>query len=184
MRVMLWASIILTAVISGVPTSAHQSQTLQPPQDCENAPPDAVLQIPAPAGYWMRIICTPTGHTLAPASGDAWQIHQDARSSSIPAGGDGTGGPNSSYFVKATVRETTGTDSIWAQDLFANGAGLPVPPEAHRTYALDLTDNHGNRNRIYVFVGDEGPVAGVACLRSCDNTVTVTVVHPEAAPME
>jgi hypothetical protein len=171
-------------MMTGASAWAHQSETLQPAQDCESAPADAVLQLPAPAGYWMRIICTPTGHTLAPASGDAWQIHQDARWNSIPAGGKDTGGPNGSYFVKATVSETTGTDNIWAQGLFANGAGFPVPSEAHHTYALDLTDNHDNRTRVYVFVGDEGPVAGVACLRSCENTVTVTVVHPEGTPME
>jgi len=184
MRFIFRALVVLTAAIIGAPAWAHQSETLQPSQDCENAPADAVLRLPAPAGYWMRIICTPTGHTLAPASGDAWQIHQDARWNSIPAGGNGTGGPNDSYFVKATVNETTGADNVWAQQLFAKAAGFPVPSEVHRTFALDLTDNRGNRTRIYVFVGDEGPVAGVACLRSCENTVTVTVVHPEATPME
>ena len=56
--------------------------------------------------------------------------------------------------------------------------------EVLKTYALDLTDNRGNMTRIYIFLGSEGPVAGVACLRSCERTVTVTVVHPETTPME
>jgi hypothetical protein len=29
-------------------------------------------------GHWMRIVCTDTGHTIAPISGDAWQIIDDA----------------------------------------------------------------------------------------------------------
>jgi hypothetical protein len=173
------------AALIVMPVAAHQSTTLQPPQDCENAPADAVLQLPAPAGYWMRIICTPTGHTLAPASGDAWQIHQDARLSGIPAGGGAGHGPNDSYFVKAAVKETTGTDDSWAQQLFERRAGFAVPDEVLKTYALDLTDNRGNMTRVYVFLSAEGPVAGVACLRSCEDTVTVTVVHAEAGtPME
>src|SRR5262245_46112107 len=184
MRMIVRASVVLAAAIASMSALAHQSETLQPPQDCENAPADAVLQLPAPAGYWMRIICTATGHTLAPASGDAWQIHQDARWSGIPAGGNAAGRPNDPYFVKAAVNATTGEDNKWAQQLFTKGAGLPVPEEVHQTYALDLTDNHGNMTRVYVFVGEEGPVAGVACLRSCERTVTVTVVHPEATPME
>jgi hypothetical protein len=184
MRVIVQASVVLAAAIAGMSALAHQSETLQPPQDCENAPADAVLQLPAPAGYWMRIICTATGHTLAPASGDAWQIHQDARWSGIPAGSGTAGGPNDWYFVKAAVEEATGSDDAWAEQLFAQQAGFSLPDEVLKTYALDLTDNRGNMTRIYIFLGPEGPVAGVACLRSCERTVTVTVVHPEATPME
>jgi hypothetical protein len=177
-------ALILPLVAAITPVAAHQPDTLQPPQDCETAPGNAVLQLPAPAGYWMRIICTPTGHTLAPAAGDAWQIHQDARLSGIPAGG-GTQGPNDSYFVSAAVKETTGTDDSWAQQLFERRAGFSVPDEVVKTYALDLTDNRGNRTRVYIFLGAEGPIAGVACLRSCEDTVTVTVVHAEVGtPIE
>ena len=184
MQILVRAAILLVAAIIGMPVVAHQTETIQPPEGCENAPADAILQLPAPAGYWMRIICTDTGHTLAPASGDAWQIHQDARWSGIPAGSGTTGRPNDWYFVKAAVKETTGSDDAWAHQLFAQQAGFSLPDEVAKTYALDLTDNRGNMTRIYIFLGPEGPVAGVACLRSCERTVTVTVVHPETTPME
>jgi hypothetical protein len=170
---------LLAAAMLGGPAAAHQLETVQGPADCENAPADAILQLPAPAGYWMRILCTDTGHTLVPVSGDAWQIHQDARSTGIPAAGGAASGPNDWYFVSAAVRETTGEDNTWTQGLFARRAGFPVPGDVRHTYAVDLTDNRGNMNRIYIFLDESGPIAGIACLRSCANTVTVTVVHPE-----
>jgi len=184
MRAVATLLILLAAAVAGSLAAAHQPETLQPPQDCGSVPADAILQLPAPAGYWMRIVCTDTGHALAPASGDAWEIHQDSRWSGIPAGDGVAGGPNDWYFVKAAVRETTGTDDSWAQQLFAQRAGFSVPADVRQTYALDLTDNRGNMNRIYIFLDEEGPVAGVACLRSCERTVTVMVIHPEAVPME
>jgi hypothetical protein len=178
-------SMLLAAAIVCEPVAAHQAETLQPPENCENAPADAVLELPAPAGYWMRIVCTETGHALAPASGDAWEIHQDARWAGIPAAGSEAGGSNDWYFIKAAVKETTGTDDVWAQQLFERQAGFPVPGGVRQTYALDVTDNRGNISRVYVFLGEDGPVAGVACLRSCESTVTVTVTHAEmGTPLE
>jgi len=178
------ASIPLLAAIIGMPVAAHQSTTLQQSQDCESAPADAILQLPAPVGYWIRIVCTATGHALAPASGDAWEVHQDARWAGIPAGFGAAGGRNELYFVKAAVHEVGGSDEIWAEQLFAQRAGFALPDGARKTYALDLTDNRGSQGRVYIFAGDEGPVAGVACLSTCEQTVTVTVTHPEATPME
>lgn len=184
MRMLTQTLILLTAAVIGSRVAAHQSETLQPPQNCENAPADAILQLPPPAGYWTRIVCTDSGHALAPADGDAWEIHQDSRSSGIAAAGGAAGGPNDWYFVKASVKETTGTDQDWAKQLFEQSAGFPVPDEVKQAYALDLADNKGSMTRVYVFLGQEGPIAGVACLRSCDQTVTVTITHPTATPME
>jgi hypothetical protein len=165
--------------LNAAPLAAHDARTIQPPEGCESAPPDAILELPAPVGYWARIVCTPTGHTLAPASGDAWQIKEDSRAAGIEAGsGDGSG-PNDAYFIAAAVHETSGSDLAWAKQLFAQKAGEDLPEGVRETYALDLTDNKTNLLRIYVFVGADGPLAGVACLRSCENTVTVIVTHAE-----
>ena len=49
-----------------------------------------------------------------------------------------------------------------------------------KAYTVDLTDNRGDMDRIYVFRGADGPIAGIACLGSCERTITVTVTHPEA----
>jgi hypothetical protein len=69
--------------------------------------------------------------------------------------------------------------------LFEQRAGFPVPAGVRQTEALDLTDNRGNMIRASIFVGDDGPTAGVACMHSCETSVTVTVTHPEAGtPME
>ena len=171
--------ILALAAIVGGSAAAHEAETLQAPVGCETAPADAILQLPPPAGYWMRVICTDTGHTLAPASGDAWQIHQDARWAGIPAG-DEAGGPNDSYFVAAAVREASPDDGAWAERLFARRAGFAVPGEVIQIYTVDLTDNRGDMDRIYVFRGADGPIAGIACLGSCERTITVTVTHPEA----
>jgi len=174
---------VALAVLSATPLAAHDSKTIQPPEGCENAPPDAILELPAPVGFWTRIVCTPTGHTLAPASGDAWQIKEDSRAAGIEAGG-GDGGVDSAYFIAAAVHETEGTDLNWAKQLFARKSGAALPDGVRKTYALDLTDNRTNLIRIYIFTGESGPIAGVACLRSCENTVTVIVSHAEAVPMD
>ena len=75
--------------LSAVPLAAQDLRTIQPAEGCEAAPPDAVLELPAPVGYWARIVCTPTGHTLAPAAGDAWEIKEDLRAAGIEAGAGG-----------------------------------------------------------------------------------------------
>lgn len=180
----LFSIVVMAAAAAGGTAVAHEAETLQEPVDCGNAPADAILQLPAPAGYWMHIICTDTGHTLAPASGDAWQIHQDARWTGIPAAAGAAGGPNEWYFTAAAVRKANSEDADWAQRLFARRAGFTVPGDVQETYTVDVTDNHGNMTRIYVFRGEDGPIAGFACLRSCSNTVTVTVTHPEIVTPE
>jgi hypothetical protein len=165
--------------LSAAPLAAQESGTIQPAEGCEAAPADAILELPAPVGYWARIVCTPTGHTLAPASGDAWQIKEDSRASGIEAGSGDGGGPNDAYFIAAAVNETSGSDLAWAKQLFAQKAGEDLTDGVRETYALDLTDNRTNLIRIYIFAGADGPLAGVACLRSCENTVTVIVTHAE-----
>lgn len=165
--------------LSAAPLAGQGSGTIQPAEGCATAPPDAILELPAPVGYWARIVCTPTGHTLAPASGDAWQIKEDSRASGIEAGSGDGGNPNDAYFIAAAVNKTSGSDLAWARQLFAQKAGEDLPEGIRETYALDLTDNMMNLLRIYIFTGEDGPVAGVACLRSCENTVTVIVTHAE-----
>lgn len=170
-----------------VPTAdAHVEKTPQPPIDCDGAPADAVLQLPVPAAYWMRIICTDGGHTLAPISGDAWQIIQDDRRLTIAAADDPAraGGRHGSYFVSAEVKELGAGDDAAVRDLFAATADRSLLEPVQRTYALQLTDNHGGKDTVYIFLDDEGPVAGMACINSCDKTVTVAVVHPEVGAVE
>ncbi len=166
-------------VFSGaVPVAAQDSKTIQPAEGCEGAPAEAVLELPAPVGYWARIVCTPSGHTLAPAAGDAWEIKEDSRAAGIEAGAGG-GDTEDGYFIAASVHEATGTDLVWAKQLFAQKSGADLPDGVGETYALDLTDSSTNLIRIYIFAGADGPLAGVACLRSCENTVTVIVTHAE-----
>jgi hypothetical protein len=171
--------VVALVFLSAVPLSAHDAKIIQPAEGCEAAPADAVLELPAPVGYWARIICTPTGHTLAPASGDVWEIKEDSRAAGIGAGAGGGGEAEGGYFIAASAHEATGTDLAWAKQLFAQKSGAALPDGVRETYALDLTDNKTNLMRIYFFDGAEGPVAGVACLRSCENTVTVIVTHAE-----
>lgn len=168
------------------PAAAHQEETVQPPIDCAGAPADAVLELPAPAGYWMRVICTEDGHTLAPIEGDAWQIIQDDRRLTIAAADDPAraGGRHGSYFVSAEVKELGAGDDAAVRDLFAATADRSLLEPVQRTYALQLTDNHGGKDTVYIFLDDEGPVAGMACINSCDKTVTVAVVHPEVGAVE
>ena len=164
--------------LNAAPLAAQDSKAIQPAEGCEAAPPDAVLELPAPVGYWARIVCTPTGHTLAPAPGDVWEIKEDSRATGIDAGAGGDAAEGG-YFIAASVHEAIGTDLAWAKQLFAQKSGAALPDGVRETYALDLTDNKTNLLRIYFFDGAKGPVAGVACLRSCENTVTVIVTHAE-----
>lgn len=185
MRRLALAAAILVAAMMATAT-AHQEKSPQPPIDCDGAPADAVLQLPVPAAYWMRIICTERGHTLAPISGDAWQIIQDDRELTIAAADDpdNTEGRHGAYFVAAEVKELDAQDDAAARDLFTATADRSLLEKARRSYVLQLVDNHGGRDSVYIFLDDQGPVAGVACINSCDKTVTVGVVHPEVEPVE
>jgi hypothetical protein len=88
--------ILVLSLAAAMPFShaaiAHQAKAPVPAAGCEGAPPHAVLTLPAPASHWMRIVCTDTGHTVAPISGDAWQIVHDERAFTIAAA-DGSGTP-------------------------------------------------------------------------------------------
>jgi hypothetical protein len=145
------------------------------------APRDAVLSLPAPAGYWMRIVCTDNGHTLAPIPGDAWQIVQDSHPLSISAASaDGAKrGRHGSYFVSAAVERLSKTNASVAQARFSKRGGLELPQPIRATYAVYLTSNNSERDTIYVFLAQSGPVAGLACLATCEKTIAAMVIHPE-----
>jgi hypothetical protein len=140
-----------------------------------------MLILPVPASYWMRIICTETGHTLAPIPGDAWEIVQDSRPLTISAAPEGAGKSerHSFYFVGAVVERLHKADANMARTRFAEKAGFALPQSAQSAFAVYLTSNSGERDTIYVFLDKDGPVAGLACLGSCERTVTATVIHPK-----
>ena len=72
-------------LIEQIVKSFRTGEAPVPAEGCEGAPAHAVLTLPAPASHWMRIVCTDTGHTVAPISGDAWQIVHDERAFTIAA---------------------------------------------------------------------------------------------------
>jgi hypothetical protein len=161
---------------------AHELNKPLPPAGCEGAPADAVLELPAPAAYWMQIVCMESGHTLAPIPGDAWLIRQDSRTFSISAesGAEDSGAAQESYFVSIGLNDLTQAQKHEAPALFRERAGAPIGQPFKDVASLTLVGNRGRQTTLYVFVGEEGPVAGLACLGSCDKTVAVSVVHPEA----
>jgi hypothetical protein len=179
-RTALIASVAAAAVLSAQPAHAHQAKAPVPAYGCDGAPADAVLVLPAPAGHWMRIVCTETGHTLAPIPGDAWQIVQDSRPLTISAAPEQprTAGRHGSYFVGAAVERLRKDAADVARARFVEKAGFELPPIA-AAYAVYLTTNSGERDAIYVFLDASGPAAGLACLGTCEKTVAATVTHPE-----
>lgn len=185
-RPLLAAAVLCLQMMGAMPSLAHQEKSPQPAIDCDGAPADAVLQLPPPAGHWLRVICTDRGHTLAPISGDAWQIIQDDRELTIAAADDpaNANGRHGSYFVAAEVRELDAADGAAARELFGATADPSLLEPARQAYVLQLADNHGGKDSVYIFLDDQGPIAGVACINTCDKTVTVSVIHPEVEPVE
>lgn len=167
---------IFALAVSVFATSAiaHESKTALPAEDCENAPADAVLTLPAPATYWMQIVCTESGHTLAPIPGDAWLIREDSRTFAVSAE-DAT----DSYFVSVEMAPITQEQKIGAHDLFVRKTGEAVDAAFSEVVSLKLIGSRGRETTLYVFVGDEGPVAGMACVGDCEHSVAVTVIHPQ-----
>jgi hypothetical protein len=179
--------ILLLSLVTAMPFSpaaiAHQTEAPVPAADCEGAPADAVLTLPAPAGHWMRIVCTDTGHTIAPISGDAWQIIDDARPFAITASdSSGTPGRHSSYFVSARVERLNEANGDAVRARFASKADFALPESVRAIYGVYFLSNTGKRDTIYVFVDRDGPVAGLACLGSCATTGIATVTHAEEEP--
>jgi hypothetical protein len=129
----------------------------------------------------MRIVCTENGHTLAPIPGDAWQIVQDSRPLTISAAPEGGAmqGRHSSYFVAAVVERLSKANAAAAQARFSERAGIELPQPISATYAIYLTSSSAERDAIYVFLDKSGPMAGLACLGTCEKTVAAMVVHPE-----
>ena len=176
--------LILAATAPLAPAAiAHQAKTAAPAEGCEGAPAHAVLTLPAPASHWMRIVCTDTGHTVAPISGDAWQIVHDERAFTMAAADNGgTAGRHSSYFVSARVERLNKANAEAARARFAGKADAGLLHDAKAVYAVYFLSSTGRRDTIYVFADKEGPVAGLACLGSCAKTVVATVTHAEVEP--
>jgi hypothetical protein len=181
MRAIFTAFVLAVAILAPDAVRAHQASSPVPAYGCDGAPADAILVLPAPAGYWMRVVCTDTGHTLAPIPGDAWQIVQDSRPLTISAAPpEGPlGGRHGSYFVAAAVERLSKANAAVAQARFFEKAGLAVPEPIWATYAVYLTTNSAERDAIYVFLDKSGPVAGLACIATCQKTVAAMVIHPE-----
>jgi len=175
------ALIVAAAIVAAQTGHAHQAKAPVPAYGCDGAPAEAILMLPAPAGYWMRIVCTETGHTLAPIPGDAWQIVQDSRPLTISAAPEQSRMPgrHSSYFVGAAVERLSKASDDVARARFSEKAGFELPQSIAATYAIYLTSNSAERDTIYVFLDESGPVAGLACLATCEKTVAATVIHPE-----
>ncbi len=179
--------VLLLSLAAAMPFSpaaiAHQSKTAVPAEGCEGAPAHAVLTLPAPASHWMRIVCTDTGHTVAPIAGDAWQIVHDERAFTIAAAdGSGTPGRHSSYFVSARVERLNKANAEVARARFASKADTALLDSARTVYAVYFLSSTGRRDTIYVFANEGGPVAGLACVGSCAKTVVATVTHAEVEP--
>jgi len=181
MRVIFTALAVAAALLCPHVLRAHQAGSPVSAYGCEGAPAGAVLKLPVPAGRWMRIVCTDDGHTLAPIPGDAWQIVQDSRPLTIPAApaNGAAGGRHSSYFVAASVERLSKAAAAAAQARFTERAGIDLPQPVKATYAVYLTSNSAEKDAIYVFLDKSGPMAGLACLATCDNTVAAMVIHPE-----
>jgi len=160
---------------------APQAKAQEPDSGCEGAPAHAVLTLPKPANHWMRIVCT---DTIAPVSGDAWQIIHDQRPFAIAAAesGSGTTGRHGSFFVSARVERLNKAAADVARARFASKADIPLPEAARTTYAVYFLSNTGRRDTIYVFLDKDEPVAGLACIGSCATTVVATVTHAEVEP--
>jgi hypothetical protein len=118
---------------------------------------------------------------LAPIPGDAWQIVQDSRPLTISAAlSEGPlDGRHSSYFIAVAVERLSKASAAAAQARFFEKAGLALPGPIRTTYAVYITNNSAERNAIYVFLDKNSPVAGLACLATCEKTVAAMVIHPE-----
>lgn len=151
---------------------------------CEGAPPTAVLTLPKPANRWMRIVCTDTGHTIAPVSGDSWQIIHDGRPFSISAAADGStaAGRHISYFVSARVERLDKTNAGVVRARFAGKSDVALPDAVDDIYAVYFLSNTGRHDTIYVFLNEKRPVAGLACVGNCDHVVIATVTRAEVEP--
>jgi hypothetical protein len=175
----------LAAAMSFAPAAiAHQAKAPAPAEGCEGAPAHAVLTLPAPASHWMRIVCTDTGHTVAPIAGDAWQIIHDQRPFTIAAAdsGSGTTGRHSSFFVSIRAEQLNKANAAVARARFASKTDVPLPESARAVYAVYFLSNTGRRDTIYIFLDKDEPAAGLACLGSCATTVVATVTHAEEEP--
>ena len=163
---------------------ADRARAQEPGAGCEGAPPTAVLTLPKPANRWMRIVCTETGHTVAPVSGDSWQIIHDSRPFSISAADDGgtATGRHISYFVSARVERLNKANAGAVRARYASNADIALPDTVRAIYAVYFLSNLGRRDTIYVFLDKERPVAGLACVGNCDHVVIATVTHAEVEP--
>lgn len=144
-----------------------------PPVNCEDAPTEAVIQVPEPASALALVFCAPSGHVLAPTDGFLW-IGPDRKpfffNASSLRGQVKGGSKNGSYFTRAVARTLSGESLEKARGMyrveFSEGA-----PENTSVTQLDLDANSGIRYNIFFYTMNGKVDRVIGCVDRCDTSV-------------
>lgn len=149
----------------------------QPPADpfaeitipCTSAPDDAVLNVPAPANRWARLICTRYGHMAVAGSGLSWTFPDSAQPLFLPAQ-EVQDAPkeiaHQAYFADIDAWKTDFEEGVRIRGEHAKfverEAGAPEP----EVIKLRLTNQDGARHTLYI-LDWTSRAAGLLCLDEC-----------------
>ena len=151
--------------------------------DCGNAPPDAVMKLPAPLSKWGQISCTPLGHMLTSHEGWIWIMPDASGTVLIPAQELENAKETTSaesYFTRIDVAQVKGEEYDAAYGAFHIGFDdKEVKPDAYR---VELTSVSGRTVRMFFFDYDSY-AWGMTCPgNKCDTDTRFMILDKNHKP--
>ena len=145
---------------------------------CAGSPPEAVLNVPAPADRFVHVLCTKYGHVLAPTAGWFWTPPGKLSPTFYPAQMVRSGPRevgNAIYFKSVRVNSLEGSEAVERWQLIGRVFKDPAPAKALEIVAASSS---GSSHTIYIF-----PNAwGYSCSPTCAQDAAFIMVPENKQP--
>ncbi len=138
--------------------------------NCEDAPSDAVVELPNPINQWSVIFCSPKGHVLAGVDGIVW-VTKNNSSFMFRANRKVTSEStqHSSYFKKIAHRKLSEKHKLNTNKMLAEVTGNE--DQNLQPWQLDMLSNKGLLYNIF-FYEKKGKVEHIlGCINQCKSSV-------------
>lgn len=172
-------------IFSFRPALADQDESAKKDMLCANAPPGSVVKLPEMVAHWVVVLCTPSGHALAPEIGDKatiWVAQTNSQPFMLSAAPSNWKRPDSlskydMRFTDFSAAERKGDALQQTLKMWDVAFGHIARPDIERVIQLDARSVwQGTVYSLFFYVADGRPRWIIACVNQCNSAVPIKVV--------